>query len=180
MPGVRSATGKTPAVLLGEAREQLQRALLFGDTEEIATAQRNVDRALKAQAVERRARRAHSIRAALAEIPSSERAETLSPIERAAQGQILTSELYEQWSRDPESLQLKPYEKQFVKGDIRRVRALVEAHRSGATFDAVLARMRVAESPNQREYALAARADDPRELPAVQNWLVDYLGCLDE
>lgn len=175
MPGVHSAKGKTPAVLLGEAREALQRALLFGNAEEIAAAQCGVDRALSTQAADRRVRRAASIKAALAQLPDVGDEATLPPLERAAQGEILASELYDQWNRDPESLQLKPHEKRFVAGDIRRLRALVDARRTNTTFDVVLAEVRAVEHPTQGSYALAARTDDPRELPAVQEWLADYI-----
>ncbi|QYB01430.1 hypothetical protein I1A62_29800 [Rhodococcus sp. USK10] len=174
MPGVQSANGKSPAVLLGEAREALQRALLFGDAEEIEAAQHRIDSALDRQAAQRRVRRADSIRAALAQLPDTEN-ESSSPVDRAARGEILASELYDQWNRDPDSLQLKPHEKQFVKGDIRRLRVLVDAARTGDTFNAVFTKVRDVES-SQRSYALAARADDPRELSAVQGWLADYIG----
>ncbi|MFC9839750.1 hypothetical protein ACFVKB_39130 [Rhodococcus sp. NPDC127530] len=180
MVRTRSLPVKPPAVALGEAREALQRALLFGTPAEVDNAEAKIEEALARQADQDRVEHASLIEEILGRLPEPVQIEdpTIAMIDRAATGEILYSELADAWRSDPDSLGLSDRERTFAEADPRRLRALVLAHRAGISLEEVENAVARVEDSQQEEFALAARSDRAFNASSLSEWLTSYAAGL--
>jgi hypothetical protein len=178
MMHARELHDTTPATALEEAREALQRALLFGTDTDVREAHLRIDAALDRQAEVDRVEQAPFIDGLLAELPDPAHLVDESMIEKAAQGGVLYSELVQAFRSDPTSVGLTPQELAFASEDPRRLRALILARRDGIALHALESVVLGVEDSRQKDYALAARSDTAFTAASLEEWVAQYVSGL--